>query len=315
MPANPFPTISIVTPSLNQATFLPATIESVISQDYPGVDYQVMDGGSTDATPQILASYSQRFHWKSEPDDGQSAAINQGWRQAQGEIIAWLNSDDIYYPGSLYKVGTFFKDHPEVDILYGDCDYIDTLGQRLQPYPTQPYHYIKLLSDTVNFIPQPAVFIRRKVLEQVGYLDEALHYVMDFDYWLRAGLSQRFAYLPTCLAGLRIHAEAKSIAWLGKFANELVTIYNHIFSRPDLPREVQNNKLIALANIYYRAADCTFWANQIPEARAYALKSMRFAPFRIRRLWFYLLLGKPGRRWAERKHGNPYLVQTTPSGI
>ena len=132
------PVITIVTPSLNQGEFIRQTINSVLSQDYPGVDYQVWDGGSTDATLSILKAYGDKLRWYSEPDRGQAEAINKGWKKATGEILAWLNSDDLLYPRALNQVSATFNEHPEVDILYGDCDCVDQDGKVLMRYPTEP---------------------------------------------------------------------------------------------------------------------------------------------------------------------------------
>jgi len=311
LPSHPesLPTITIITPSLNQGDFIKNTIDSILDQDYPAVEYQVRDGGSTDKTLAILKSYREKLRWFSEPDTGQANAINRGWTQSQGEIVAWLNADDYFDPGALRRVGTYFKDHPEVDVLYGDCDIVDYSGKVLQSYPTQPFDYTKLILFTVNFLPQPATFLRRSVLQHIGYLDESLHYVMDFDYWLRAGKAHRFAFLPERLACLRTHDQAKSIANLGRFGKELVRTYERFFSSPDLPEKIGSLKSRAMSNIYYRAADCSFWAGQLAESRGHALKSWMFYPLRLRRLWFYLALGQFGRDLAERRTRNPYLFQ------
>ena len=309
------PTLSIVTPTLNQGDFIQATIASVLGQAYPALDYLIKDGGSIDQTLSILAGYETRLRWTTGPDRGQSAAINQGWKLSRGDIIAWINSDDIYYPGALLQVGEFFMHHPEIDLLYGDCDYIDEQGTVLGSYPTRPYDYLTLVQDTHNYLPQPAVFMRRPLLDQIGCLDESLHYVMDFDYWLRAGLQHRIGYLPVRLAALRIHQSAKSIAWLGKFSGELVLIYEKLFSRNDLPASVKAIESTAMSNIHHRAADCAFWAGQLSQARRYALRSWRYAPFRIRRLWAYLVLGQAGYRRAAARHGNPYLVKNAPDRL
>lgn len=309
MTAAHLPTISIVTPSYNQGQFLAATIESVLAQDYPAVEYRVIDGGSTDRSLAILQSYGDRLAWISEPDEGQSQAINKGWLQCQGEILAWLNSDDLYYPDALRQAATGFAENPGVDVLYGDCDYIDTAGRVTRAYPTAAFNYHRLVINTVNYIPQPATFIRRHVWDSLGGLDERLHYVMDFDYWLRTGLQHRFAYLPQRLACLRLHDDAKSITSLEGMADELALVYQQLFSRPDLPGSLAAQRTTALANIYLRAADASFWAGNLAKARRYAWMSWRQQPGKPRRLWWYLLLGKAGRRRAEIKLGNPYRAE------
>ncbi len=308
-PPSQIPIITIITPTLNQGIYIKDTIDSVLYQNYPALDYQVWDGGSTDQTHSILRAYGENLCWFSEPDTGQSNAINKGWRKSQGDIVAWLNSDDCLYPGALQHIGAFFSQHPEVDVLYGDCEIIDQAGKFLQFYPTQPFNFEKLILVAENFIPQPATFIRRKVLEDIGYLDETLHFVMDFDYWLRAGKAHRIAFIKERLARLRTHNQAKSITSLGNFGKELVLIYEKFFSTSDLPDHIRPLKQKAMSNIYYRAADCSFWGGELADARRFALKSWQFYPTRLRRLWLYLALGNFGRKLAEERFHNPYIIR------
>ena len=135
------PLVSVITPSLNQAEFVTQTIESVLSQNYSPLEYWVIDGGSTDGTLEILHRYRDRLHWISEPDGGQAAAINKGWRLTRGEIIAYLNADDTYLPSAIERVVEYLNTYPQVDAVYGDCDYVDEQGKFLRAYPTRPYHY------------------------------------------------------------------------------------------------------------------------------------------------------------------------------
>lgn len=307
------PSISIITPTLNQCRFIGTTIASVLHQAYPNLEYLVIDGGSTDGTQELLSNYGEGLHWVCEPDTGQSAAINHGWQRTSGEIIAWINSDDIYAPGALLQVGEYFQLHPEVDIVYGDCDTIDEAGRSLGAYATRPFDFVELVRSTINFIPQPAVFLRRGVIEKTGLLNESLSYVMDFDYWLRAGLHHPFEYLPVKLAALRLHASAKSIARLGNFASELVQVYEGLFARNDLPPAVLAVKRDAMANIHHRAADCAFWAGNISAARHYIRQSFRLRPWPPRALWLWVLFGSPALFLANRLIGNPYLPRAAES--
>lgn len=303
------PSIALVTPTRNQGGFIRQTIDSVLTQAYPRLEYLVVDALSTDQTIEILNSYGDSFRWVSEADTGQTNAINKGWRMTSGEIIAWLNSDDLLSPGALHKVGVFFLENPSVDIAYGDCDYIDENGNFLQKYPTQAFDKLSLITGTINYIPQPATFIRRRVLQSIGPLNESLHYVMDYDYWLRAAvLGRKFVYVPELWAALRLHSSAKSVASLNKFGEELVTIYENLFQQPSLPSELQKQKQKTLAKIFFRATDSAFWAGDIGMARKYALRSWICSPLKPRRLWFYLLLGDKGYRLFTRKNANPYLI-------
>ncbi len=299
------PSFSVITPSLNQAAFIRATIDSVLGQNYPALDYQVMDGGSTDGTLDILKSYGSSLKWVSKADRGQAAAINSGWKNTQGEIVAWLNSDDLYRPDALHRVADYFSNHPEIDLVYGDCDLIDPAGRVSGRYPARPYDYLALVRSATNYIPQPAAFIRRRALEAEGMLDESLSYVMDYDFWLRIGLKGAGGYLPASLAALRLHPSAKSVAQLGKFSAELVRICQKLFARPDLPPAVRALEKEAMGMVFYRAADSSFWADQLVNGRAYAIESFRRHK-RLRSLWLWLALGRAGRWMAARLYRNPY---------
>ena len=203
------PLVTVVTPSYNQGRFIRETIESVLTQNYPRVEYLVLDGGSTDSTISVLQEYSGRLAWVSEPDGGQASAVNAGWRRGTGEILAWLNSDDVYLPGAIGAAVSHFLAHPDTDVVYGEAYHTDEQGRVLARYPTEAFVWDRL-KDTC-FISQPTVFMRRSAVARVGYLDEALHFCMDYDLWIRLGRSCRFACLPEYLALSRLHAATKTI--------------------------------------------------------------------------------------------------------
>lgn len=205
------PRISIVTPSFNQVQYIEETMKSVLSQDYPYLEYLVIDGGSTDGTLDILRRYEAYLHWVSELDKGQADAINKGFKQATGEIVSWLNSDDLYLPGVLHQVANYFSQHPEVDVVYGDYHLIDQAGRLLLTRREISFDYNILLYG-LNYISQPATFFRRDIFDRVGYLDDTLHYGLDWEYWLRiASHGGRFAHLPHSLAATRWHNTAKTL--------------------------------------------------------------------------------------------------------
>ena len=203
--------ISVITPSFNQGKFIERTIRSVVSQDYSNLEYIVMDGGSTDQTVEIINKYAQNIsHWISEKDEGQTFAVNRGFRASTGKILGWLNSDDIYYPGTLQKVADYFAIHPGCNVIYGLADYIDEEDRHIRDYPTLKWNYKKLKNRC--YICQPSVFFRRSVFERYGPLDESLDFCMDYDYWLRCGATQSFSYMQEKLAASRLYAENKTLS-------------------------------------------------------------------------------------------------------
>jgi glycosyltransferase involved in cell wall biosynthesis len=217
------PSITIVTPSFRQARYLERTILSVLGQNYPKLEYFVLDGGSTDGSVDIIKKYADRIaFWVSEKDGGQSAAINKGLKRATGDIVGWLNSDDTLAPGSLHRIGTYYQQHPEVDLLYGHTCLIDSednVSRRLVAIPTNAH---ELITYTHDIWSQPGTTWRRKLHERLGYLDESLHCMMDGDWWIRSALNARIGFTPHHLANLRIHSETKtsSPALAAKWAAE-----------------------------------------------------------------------------------------------
>jgi glycosyltransferase involved in cell wall biosynthesis len=212
--------VSVITPTYNQAHFIVRTIESVLSQGYPNVEYIVMDGKSTDGTKEILETYDDRIIWFSEADSGQSDAINKGLRIATGEIVCFLNSDDTFEPDAIEKVVSYFQQNPNCQWLYGKCKIIDANDNEIRKPITiyknllmRNYSYKKLLME--NFISQPATFWRMGLHNEFGYLNEEEHYVMDYEFWCRIGASHRAGYVNSYLANFRMYEQSKS----GSLAN------------------------------------------------------------------------------------------------
>jgi glycosyltransferase involved in cell wall biosynthesis len=202
---------SVVTPSFNQGQFIRATILSVLSQNFPALQYIVVDGGSTDQTIAILKEYSDRLAYVSEPDNGTADAVNKGLALASGEIIGWLNSDDIYYPGALDRVSALFADNPEADVIYGRAHHIDDAGSMIEEYPTKEWSFEDLIDHCI--ISQPAAFFRRRAIRRFGPLDTNHRYCIDYEFWIRlAKQGARFLFVPEVFAATRIHPAAKTVA-------------------------------------------------------------------------------------------------------
>ena len=202
-------TLSVVTPSFNQGRFIGRTIESVLSQDVP-VEYVVMDGGSCDETADVVKPYEGRLHFISESDKGQTDALNKGIAVTTGEIIGWLNSDDVFYPGAFKAVLEYFEANPECDVVYGRADHIDVNDQFIEDYPVELFDLDRL--EEVCFICQPALFFRRRVIGRWGLPDVNLRLCMDYEFWLRLGLAgARFDHLSVKLAGSRFYPDTKTL--------------------------------------------------------------------------------------------------------
>jgi glycosyltransferase involved in cell wall biosynthesis len=220
------PLVSIVTPSYNMATYLPKTIESVLGQDYPRIEYIVVDGGSTDESLAILSRYQDRLSYSSGPDAGASDAIFQGLRRARGEIVAWINADDTLLPGAVRTAVRFLERNPEVDVVYGEGWWIDGDGQVIRRYPSLPFDPKVLERDC--FICQPAAFIRTAAYGRCE-LDPKVAWSFDYDLWIRmAKMGMRFAFLPEYLANSRMHRGAMTIYARGLvFESSMAVLQRH----------------------------------------------------------------------------------------
>ncbi|HZZ79982.1 MAG TPA: glycosyltransferase family 2 protein [Gemmataceae bacterium] len=217
------PLVSIVTPSFNQGRFLRRTIDSVLSQDYPRIEYLVCDGGSTDESVNILQNYDERVRWHSRRDGGQSDAINHGLRQSRGDILAWLNSDDVLAPGAVRTAVSHFQTHPDWDLIYGAAQHIDENDGVIEDYPTADYDFGQLLQSCI--ICQPATFWRRSVVDRVGLLDESLHYAMDYEYWLRIDRAGcKLVHVPELLACSRLYPETKTLSARMEVYREILAV-------------------------------------------------------------------------------------------
>lgn len=230
-----FPLVTIVTPSYNQGRFIEETILSVLNQDYPNIEYIVMDGGSTDNTYDILKKYSGRITWFSEKDKGQTDAINKGLRLAKGEILAYLNSDDTYLPGAVTRAVQYLTfENPDSPFVYGEGYHITAEGTIIERYPTEPFNF-QHLAETC-FICQPTTFWKRDVIEKIGLFDEELHYAMDYDYWIRIAKHYgTLGYISDYLANSRLYQETKTMSKRLEAHAEILNVIRKQYGRGNIP--------------------------------------------------------------------------------
>lgn len=219
------PKISIITPSFNQGNFIEETILSVLNQDYPNLEYIIIDGGSSDQTIEVIKKYESRIkYWVSEKDSGQSEAINKGMRLAGGEIVSWLCSDDLYLPGTLRKVAEFFKENKNSVMLHGKSILFDAQGKhQIKGAEMKDIH---LRYYSVIPFPQPSSFFRKKLIDEQGLLKEDLHFSMDFDLLIRAALNYEILPVDDVLSKYRLHEASKTVNKLPLFEKEWVSVFS-----------------------------------------------------------------------------------------
>lgn len=208
---NNSPLVTIITPSFNQAPYLEETINSVLGQTYPRIEYIIMDGGSTDGSVEIIKRYQNKLaYWVSEKDRGQTDAINKGFARAKGEILAWINSDDTLLPNAVEEAVRFLNDNPDIGLVYGDTHYIDEHSKVIGRFPAAQTDLARLRRGYVH-IPQQASFFRKSIWDQIGPLDPEFFFAMDYDLWVRIAGKAEIRYLPRWWANFRLHRGAKSI--------------------------------------------------------------------------------------------------------
>lgn len=246
---NSQPLVSIVTPSYNQAKYLEKTVRSVLEQDYPVLEYFVVDGGSTDGSAEIIRDYSSQLSWwVSEPDRGQADAINKGLSRARGDVVAWLNSDDLYLPGTVARAVRAFQANPHLGMVYGNAITIDSQGRPINKLEFPDWG----LEDLIGFriICQPSVFMRREVLKRVGFLDDSYQFMLDHHLWLRIGIEAQIEHIPEIWAAARHHPEAKNVAQAEKFGLEVFRILEWMQTQQVLMPLLERNRRQVLAGAH-----------------------------------------------------------------
>ena len=253
---NSLPLISIITPAYNRASYLEETIESVLNQDYPHIEYIVLDDGSTDNTREVLEKYTGKIIWETHPNMGETRTVNKGVSMVKGEIIAIVNSDDPLLPGAVSETVSFMQSHPDILVAYPDWDMIGPNSELLEHVKVPEYDYLYTLKRH-HCIIGPGAFIRQQAFELAGFRDPEFKYVADFDFWLKLGLYGKFARIPKILATFRAHPDSATVSRKGAFmATEHIRLLNKFYSRGNLPPKVFLIRKKALSSAHWVAASC-----------------------------------------------------------
>ena len=313
-----WPRIGIVTPTYNMAEFLEETIESVLSQNYPNLDYVVMDGGSKDGTVDILRKYDGKLRWCSERDGGQGDAINKGWHALSGDIFAYINADDTYLPDALPKVAQHFKRNPGVGMIYGEAYHVDVTGKIIDRYPTQPFDL-----ETLNnqcYVCQPAAFLLREAYANAGMIDVNMHYALDYDLWIRVAKRYGVRKVDEYYATSRMHMDNKTLSSRRKVYQEIISTVRREYGY--VPYEWINGYACYLLD-----KKDQYFDRSKPSLRSYALSLALGAyhnPHNLKRYWaeWRRMTGFGGQftarwedGWISRRYESDLLVDANSASL
>ena len=276
--ADELPLVTVITPAYNRASFIGEVIESVLNQDYPNIEYIVLDDGSTDETLDIIKKYDGKIRWETHSNMGETHTVNKGFAMANGDIIGVVNSDDPLLPGAISTIVAHLVAQPDILVAYPDWVVVDEDGRTIKHYTTYDYKYTDMLRWHYC-VPGPGTFFRRTVVEKLGGRDPNFRLVGDFDFWLRAGLLGPFTRVPATLATFRYHPESYSISQVGQaMAEEHIRLTDKIFAIPNLPTEVRKVRREAYSSTYY-VAGAVCGANAPPRIKGrYFLLALWYAP-------------------------------------
>ena len=321
--AGTLPLVSVITPAYNRASYLDETIQSVLSQDYPRIEYILLDDGSTDNTREVLAKYTGRIIWETHPNMGETRTVNKGFSMAKGEIVVVVNSDDPLLPGAVREAVAFMQAHPDVLVAYPDWNRIGPDSEIISHTQAREYDYLYMLKRHYC-TPGPAAFIRRRAFEVTEGRDPGFRYVADLEYWLRLGLFGRFARIPRTLATFRVHPDSASVSQRGKaMADEHVRLLNQFYSREDLPPEVHKARSEAYSYTHFAAA--LVLSPHLSEAREHVMAALKYRPvsfvLSFTRLAFLMILILPEpvghlfiRTWRSARRTWQKLVRVLSTG-
>jgi glycosyltransferase involved in cell wall biosynthesis len=282
------PLVSVVTPSLNQGRFLEETMRSVLDQDYPNLEYIVVDGGSTDGSVELIRRYEDRLAWwTSEPDEGQASALNRGFAHAHGDYLTWLSSDDTYLPGAISRLVDELERNPAAVLAYGDAYTTDDRSERLELLTMPPPDFAAMVRRCECFVVQPASLFRRRAWEAAGPLAER-YWLFDLEFFLKASALGPGLQVREPLATYRLHADSKSIGADLRKARSYAEFGDEVLQPERLPGSLRGAARQGRSSAYLRAGDYFYWGFRLGEARRYLLKGLALYPANASRRWLAL---------------------------